>query len=666
VLTIIASQPLFKKMIQTKISFKRLEKQPENTRKKIKTACIDLDLNSLYKLNLVTLPEEMGYVAQMDTCIRSVLEVESHLVESKFLLSFLALPENAKLLYIRLFNRKLKWMRVEKLKYPESEKNQQLIRDLEQLNLVETTGPDTPQGWFHVLLKEDLIQLNTTLNTNQKGSKNKQDLINQLINIDSDLVMKTIKAGKMIKLNESKIKQAGKMIKLNESKREIFQKCFVIYQRLLMWPENDAFMTTSILANLTEGHKRPFVATNFIRTELFWPTRLDFEDYFTSLKLYNSVLVYLDSKTDDYMLAIEIYKHQYPQWISSLKFEHITGISWFSLFTKASILTRMMDKICRAFFRLKDYKSCVDLLSDLLNQRNYCLQKRGHWYDELAKILELYVDKSRASLVCKQALSDTYVMTQYRASIIKRLTRLCKNKSSLPCALWNLKDKNAIRLRTIKAKYLESDSNRVQILGKSNEPICVEDFALDYYASFGWKGCHTESSIIFTLFGILFWDIIFDDSVPGVFNSTFQSGPLDLNTEYFYEARKDRIDKRILEIAAGFGSKIVEIVSGRELERKTVCAGVNWRDYSAEDLVLFVECIGKQPLSLICTALAKYYWAYRGGVPDLFLYKAETKECMFVEVKSENDRLSSSQIEWMDDLKSWKIPVETLKVIRNR
>lgn len=641
-------------MIQTKITFKRLD---ASARKKIKIEekleLVNLDLNSIYKLNLVTLPEEMGYVAQMDTCIKSVLEVESHLIQSNVLLSFLDLTENAKLLYIRLFNRKLKWIRVDTLKYPDSQKDQQVIKDLEQLDLVETMGPDTLQGWFDVLLKEDLLQLNATLNNNQNGSKNKTDLISQLAKLDHDLVMKSI------------IKQAGKMIKLNESKREIFQKCFVIYQRLLIWPENDAFMTTSILANITEGvQKRPFVTTNFVRTELFWPATLDFDEYFDSLKLYNCVRICLNSKPEDCISAIEIYKQQYPQWRSSLKFEHITGIPWFSLFTKASILTRMMDKIYRIFFKMKDYTSCVDLLSDLINQRTYCLQKRGKWYDELAKILELYVDKDRASLVCKQALSDTFVMTQYRASIIKRLTRLCKKKSSLPCALWNLKDKNAIRLRIIKAKYLESDSNRVQILGKNYTPLCVEDFALDYYADFGWKGVHSESSIIFTLFGILFWDIIFDDSIPGVFNSPFQSGPLDLKTGYFYEGRKDKIDKRIKEIAAGFGSKIVEIVSGRELERNTHCVGVNWKNYTTEELILFVECIGEKPLSLICTALAKYYWAYQGGVPDLFLYKAATKECMFVEVKSEKDRLSSSQIEWMDELKSWKIPVETLKVIR--
>lgn len=60
-------------------------------------------------------------------------------------------------------------------------------------------------------------------------------------------------------------------------------------------------------------------------------------------------------------------------------------------------------------------------------------------------------------------------------------------------------------------------------MSKSGKVGTVEEVALDYFTSrHGWRGVHSETSIITTLFGLLFWDILFDDTVPGVFWSDTQ------------------------------------------------------------------------------------------------------------------------------------------------
>jgi Fanconi-associated nuclease 1 len=61
---------------------------------------------------------------------------------------------------------------------------------------------------------------------------------------------------------------------------------------------------------------------------------------------------------------------------------------------------------------------------------------------------------------------------------------------------------------------------------------------------------HCEGAVLNTIFGLLFWEIIFDASVPMVFQSPYQAAPLDFGTETFYEARRRRIDERIAQIAA--------------------------------------------------------------------------------------------------------------------
>jgi Fanconi-associated nuclease 1 len=51
----------------------------------------------------------------------------------------------------------------------------------------------------------------------------------------------------------------------------------------------------------------------------------------------------------------------------------------------------------------------------------------------------------------------------------------------------------------------------------------VEELALEFYKlKMGFDGAHMEGSVYSTLYGLLMWDIIFDASVPFVFQTPFQ------------------------------------------------------------------------------------------------------------------------------------------------
>ena len=70
--------------------------------------------------------------------------------------------------------------------------------------------------------------------------------------------------------------------------------------------------------------------------------------------------------------------------------------------------------------------------------------------------------------------------------------------------------------------------------------VCtVEELAMQHYAApeqGGWRGVHCEGSLWTTLFGLLFWDILFMD-VADAFQTAFQTGPLDYGSFDFYNAR---------------------------------------------------------------------------------------------------------------------------------
>jgi Fanconi-associated nuclease 1 len=56
--------------------------------------------------------------------------------------------------------------------------------------------------------------------------------------------------------------------------------------------------------------------------------------------------------------------------------------------------------------------------------------------------------------------------------------------------------------------------------------------------------------------------------------------------------------------------------------------------------------------------MAQEYRERASGIPDLFLWRLDTKKVMFSEVKSENDRLSDTQRLWIHVLTGAGVQVE--------
>jgi hypothetical protein len=60
-----------------------------------------------------------------------------------------------------------------------------------------------------------------------------------------------------------------------------------------------------------------------------------------------------------------------------------------------------------------------------------------------------------------------------------------------------------------------------------------------------FTGVHDEGSAVNSLFGLIFWDIIYEQPVADVFRSSYQQVPLDLRSGEFYRNRKEAVDKRL-------------------------------------------------------------------------------------------------------------------------
>ncbi|EFJ44381.1 hypothetical protein VOLCADRAFT_95362 [Volvox carteri f. nagariensis] len=193
--------------------------------------------------------------------------------------------------------------------------------------------------------------------------------------------------------------------------------------------------------------------------------------------------------------------------------------------------------------------------------------------------------------------------------------------------------------------------------------VTVEQLALLHYCSpagGGWRGVHSEGGVWVTMWALLCWDVLFMD-VPEVFRNPFQTSPLDLDTDAFLPARRAAVDERLQLIASGGGPELLRSVWSRHAG--TWCRGVHWGRLPLGELLQIARCVGGLGLSVVCRRLCEDAGGWRGGMPDLLLWRPERGDAMVSEVKGPRDRLSDQQRAWLAALAAAGVRAEVLRVV---
>ncbi|KAF8582657.1 hypothetical protein K439DRAFT_1413052 [Ramaria rubella] len=407
------------------------------------------------------------------------------------------------------------------------------------------------------------------------------------------------------------------------------------------------------------------------------------------------------SRVEGAKAAREIWPHAYDCWktLGICKDESVESLPSLERFTCGHVYTRIVSQGAEMLAILKEYELEAKVLNELLAQDKWLKGRRGAWYDRLALVLMTHFEQTPDKLgmamdVVIQGLKDELTCFSYRPRLERRLTRLEKklkipmeerhkcdgklkkahevyiegnrvknragsvvlaktyHKSNQPserCKPEDLFAEVKASMQTPQTNSILSCKGKTLWTGNQGEEISVEQFALEYYQQQGYNGFHTEGRIVSTIFGLLFWDVIFDHTVPGAFETPYQSAPLDMLEDVFYLARKSKIDERLRVLEEGGARGLLEQVLAQERPRHTRCIGVDW-DFEPKDLMDIVECLGGHSLAVICRSICQNHGQRRGGVPDLFVWNTKTKECRFVEVKSPNDTLQENQKVWIDIL----------------
>lgn len=192
--------------------------------------------------------------------------------------------------------------------------------------------------------------------------------------------------------------------------------------------------------------------------------------------------------------------------------------------------------------------------------------------------------------------------------------------------------------------------------GAGGEPLTVEEAVLE---RLGGDGVKAENALFRTLFGLLLWEGIWAP-IPGVFQQPFQYGPLDLETEAFYPARRDLVDARLEALRTADAG--AEVRAAWTAHYGTACQGVAWNRFDVELLARTATGLGAALVPTL-ERLARHPKRHGKGLPDLLIFHGDGR-LRLVEVKGPGDQVRVEQLLWHDRLITWGVDVRLVRVRR--
>ncbi|KAF2157444.1 hypothetical protein K461DRAFT_220106 [Myriangium duriaei CBS 260.36] len=496
--------------------------------------------------------------------------------------------------------------------------------------------------------------------------------------------------------------ETGPCIRLSLPVLKLFERVHLVFYRSTEWTEKS--LTAIILARISRWNFPEYLVS---RSANIFSTRLLLLEFEASVRTQfrvDNILEFNGTPTSDTLQdVLDIFEEVYPRWQALLGEEQRKEDSIYSTgegaylrrLSPAWVYTRIVHKGAYVLGKFKNHKREHSVLSELLAQTLFHTSRRGDWYQRKALLEEHYMAalsetktgaeahkkhwKQKALQTCEEGLQDPLTHLIFHYDLQKRVTKLEK---ALKIPKRAQHDFGHVRL----AKPIERVFAGIQVVRDSPGPVnrrggktvwldpalpegtegecSVESMCLSRYRMQGWRGYHCESSIVRTLFAVLFYDVIFT-YVPNVFQTPFQTCPLDLHSDAFFPARMSEINARLNEINNGLAEGIARSFYDAHEEKRTCVIGMNW-DYTKSDIISILRAWDPSGLATVLKVLAQEYGARGGGVPDLFLWprraaileRGGTGEVRFSEVKSENDRLSDTQRMWIHVLTGAGIAVE--------
>lgn len=208
------------------------------------------------------------------------------------------------------------------------------------------------------------------------------------------------------------------------------------------------------------------------------------------------------------------------------------------------------------------------------------------------------------------------------------------------------------------AKYVEIKEKRKKIrkwINEAGTPCSVEEYVADWYKTKDFSVRRCESRLISILVGTFCVPVILDhnNSIRNALMSGFGS-------HEFYKSKLKEFEELVIDMKQAKDLQILfeDLLNSSKGLRSYL--GVN----DNESIELGRIAIRTMPKTVILQCIKwgfQYFWDHRPGWPDLFVFNDNSY--LFVEVKSQHDKLSLSQMKWFRwAVQEVNIPCEIVRV----
>ncbi|XP_048828821.1 fanconi-associated nuclease 1 [Brienomyrus brachyistius] len=613
--------------------------------------------------------------------------------------TFRQLSAVGQMLYVRLFQRKLHWLRVRKLDYAEiGPEPSAVVQEMAGRGLVETESTLADLGEaLDLLPAPELRSLAKTFHLGGPGAQ-KQQLMEGLLRLGRQRsLFAAAGAGKgaagaaAVMLKRAKA-LVGPCVRVCRGPRAIFSRLLLLFSLTDSLEEEESGsvghgqLYTLLLVN---SGRLAFPAYTVQRKARIFQDRDDLIRYEGAVHSLQEVGVAMQGGSWDDALGLYLTaKAAWQEQGASCCLRHQEELPLFlRCFTAGWAYTRILSRGVEILQRLRRYEEAVEELRSLLSQSLYCTDSRGRWWDRLALNLQQHLKRPEQAIsAIRDGLVDPLVRTGHRLSLYQRAMRM---RDSPGCRRFRLllRDLPAVVVKDVvhvtirgqlfphaggvgKSVFLmpadEGDEDSGTVESSRSTVMCsVEELALAHYRRLGYdQGIHGEGSTFSTLFGLLLWDIVFMEGIPDVFRNPYQTCPLDLHTDSFYESRMEAVEARVRLLRGASVETLHGLLEATwNAQHGKICVLVNWERFSSlQQAQSLVTCLRGPFLAGLVQRMAQDYRHCRGGLPDLVVWNTCNSTYKLVEVKGPNDRLSQKQQIWLDELRKLGAEVEVCHV----
>ncbi|CAB1331855.1 unnamed protein product [Coregonus sp. 'balchen'] len=545
------------------------------------------------------------YLCNFLTVLEAVLENEDDRMlfnqeDLSAIHSFEHLSVTGQKLYVRLFQRKLKWLQVNKLNYNEISTDlgpvaQELVeggflqtdRDLQELGEV-----------LDLLPAPELRSLAKTFHLGGPGSgTQKHQLVEGLLKLSRQRSLFALAPGQnntgTVILKRAK-QLAGSCVRLHRGPRAVFSRVLLLFS-----------LTDGLEEEETAGGGQGQLYTILLVNS----GQLAFPDY----TVQRRAKLFLDRED---LIRLEC-RLTAGRWEDAL-----------ALYTAAKTTWQEMSKT----YDLSHQEGLPVFLR--------CFTTGGRWWDRLALNLQQHLKlPEQAIRSIRDGLSDPLVRTGHQLSLHQRANRMKESPSykkyrpllsDLPTI--HVNDVTHVTIRgqlfpheggTGKNVFLmpaEEEGGREG--GYSTVMCSVEELSLAHYRRQGFDQ------------GMLLH---------------FFSSAIETRVQVLCEASNETLHNLMAEAWTN--------------QEGRVCSLVNWERFSSlQRAQSLVSCLGGSFLGGMFTRMAKDYRHCRAGLPDLVVWNTTSNTYKLVEVKGPSDKLSQKQQIWLDELQRLGADVEVCHV----